>query len=103
MRWKAAPRRWITRCGTPEYARFSILACLACFSSAAAIPPSTPKIAEDYVAEAMRRNIALQTQMLDVEQGRAKLAEARSAYEPRVDFVARYSMADGGRTIDIPT
>src|SRR5437762_2264333 len=71
-------------------------------SVGAAMPAVAPKIVEDYVAEAMQRNLGLQTQRIDLEQARAKLAEARGAYEPRVDFIARYSLADGGRTLDLP-
>lgn len=62
-----------------------------------------PAAAERYVAEAFQRNLALQSQALDVAQARARLAEVRGALQPRLDLVARYSMADGGRTIDIPT
>lgn len=62
-----------------------------------------PAVAERYVEEAFAHNLALQGRTLDVEQARAKLAEARGAWQPRLDFVARYSMADGGRTIDFPT
>jgi len=65
--------------------------------------PAGPAVAERYVAEALSHNLALQGRTLDVEQARAKLAEARGAWQPRLDFVARYSRADGGRTIDIPT
>ncbi|HEY0945562.1 MAG TPA: TolC family protein [Opitutaceae bacterium] len=61
-----------------------------------------PAAAARYVEEAFTRNLALQARTLDVESARARLAEARSAYQPRLDFVARYSVADGGRTIDVP-
>ncbi len=67
-----------------------------------AVPPM-PAVAEGYVAEALQRNLALAARELDVEQARARLAEARSAFQPRLDIVARYSGAAGGRTIDIPT
>jgi outer membrane protein TolC len=70
---------------------------------ARALPPSVPEAALRYVDEAFTRNLALQANALDVEQARARLAEARGAYQPSLDFVARYSFADGGRTIDLPT
>lgn len=63
---------------------------------------SAPAAAARYVEEAFARNLALQARSLDVEAARARLAEARSAYQPRLDFVARYSVADGGRVIDFP-
>lgn len=47
-------------------------------------------------------NTALQSRALDVEEAWARLAEVRSALQPRVDLVARYSRADGGRTIAFP-
>ena len=61
-----------------------------------------PKTADDYVRVAMEGNLALQRASLDVDRARARLAEVRAAYQPRIDLVARYSMADGGRTIDFP-
>lgn len=61
-----------------------------------------PAAAEACVAAALADNLALARAGLDVEQARARLAEVRSGYLPRVDLVARYSIADGGRTIDFP-
>ena len=62
-----------------------------------------PAAAAAYVAEAFERNVALQGRLPDLEQARARLDEVRSAYQPRVDLVARYTRADGGRTIGFPT
>lgn len=64
---------------------------------------AAPVVAERYVAEAFAQNLALQGRTLDVAQARARLAEVRGAWQPRLDFLARYTVADGGRTIDIPT
>ncbi|ACB73799.1 TolC family protein [Opitutus terrae] len=61
-----------------------------------------PTVAQRYVDEALRQNLALQAQALDLAEARARLAEVSGALQPRLDLVARYSMADGGRTIDIP-
>jgi outer membrane protein TolC len=74
------------------------------FGPARATPaePAVPAAAERYVALAFARNLALQSQAIDLEQARARLAEARSAFQPRLDFIARYSVASGGRTIEIP-
>lgn len=63
---------------------------------------SVPAVAERYVGEALERNLALQSRTLDLAQARAQLAEARGAWQPRLDLVARYSRAEGGRTIDFP-
>jgi outer membrane protein TolC len=62
-----------------------------------------PAAAERYVQAAWTGNTALQSRALDVEEARARLAEVRSALQPRIDLVARYSRADGGRTIGFPT
>lgn len=70
-------------------------------AAAAWQPPEVP-LAQRYVAEALAQNLALRSQTLDLEQARARLAEVRGALQPRLDLVARYSMADGGRTIDLP-
>lgn len=64
---------------------------------------SVPVAASGYVAEAMANNLGLVGQALDVEQARSRLAEVRGELQPRLDLVARYSRADGGRTIDFPT
>lgn len=61
-----------------------------------------PAAAERAVGEALAKNLALQTRGADVELARAQLAEAKSHYLPRLDFAARYTLADGGRTIDLP-
>ncbi|MSU49575.1 MAG: TolC family protein [Opitutus sp.] len=81
--------------------------CLPAVLPAASLPAASltvvPAAAAVYVAEALERNLALQGRLLEVEQARARLAEVRSAFQPRLDLVARYSRADGGRTIDFPT
>lgn len=61
-----------------------------------------PAAAERYVQAAWQENSGLRTRELDVEEARARLAEIRSALQPRVDLIARYSRADGGRTIEFP-
>ena len=62
-----------------------------------------PAVAAGYVEEALTRNLALAGQSLEVERAQARLAEVRGALQPRLDLVARYSRADGGRTIEFPT
>ena len=64
---------------------------------------AVPAAAERYVQDAWRENAGLRARELDVEEARARLAEVRAALQPRVDLIARYSRADGGRTIDFPT
>jgi len=70
---------------------------------AAASPAPVPAVADSYVREALEKNLGLHAQTLALEQAQARLTEARSAYQPRLDLLARYTLADGGRTIDVPT
>jgi outer membrane protein len=59
-------------------------------------------VAERYVAEGLRSNLALRGETLEVERSAAALAEARARFFPELSIQARYSRADGGRTIDLP-
>jgi len=52
--------------------------------------------------EALAANLELRISSLTVQQRLAALAQARARYLPAIDFAARYSVADGGRTIDVP-
>lgn len=71
-------------------------------SPAVAQWPAPPAAVEALVAEALRSNLAVAGESLEVERAAARLAEARSHFLPRLDLAARYSVADGGRTIDLP-
>lgn len=55
-----------------------------------------------YVAEALQSNLGLQGQDLQVERSVAALAAARARFWPELSLNARYSWADGGRSIDFP-
>ena len=57
---------------------------------------------ERYVEEGLRSNLALRSETLEVERAAAALAEARARFFPEATLQARYSRADGGRTIDVP-
>jgi outer membrane protein TolC len=71
--------------------------------AAAAVPAlPVPGVAADYVAEALARNLGLAGQQLEVERAEARLAEARAAFQPRLDLTARYTRSEGGRTIEFP-
>lgn len=74
---------------------------LAVGTSALAQQPFQTVI-EGYVAEALRSNLALQTETLEVERAAAALAAARARYFPEATLESRYSRADGGRSIDMP-
>jgi outer membrane protein len=62
-----------------------------------------PAAADRYVRLALDQNLALNRQALDVDIARARLSLANSLRGPRLDVNARYSLADGGRTIDVPS
>ena len=73
--------------------------------SAAPIGASLPPVGEvidRYVREALRSNLALHEDALEVERNIAALDEAKARFLPTVAFDARYTRADGGREVDIP-
>ena len=76
------------------------------FAAAPAPPAAPPTMLEDgldqLVDEALHANLELLASSLTVQQRLAALEQARARYLPVIDFAARYSLADGGRTIDIP-
>ncbi len=57
---------------------------------------------EQVLSEALTANLELRAQDATVQQRLAALDQARARYLPALDFVARYSVADGGRTLDVP-
>ncbi len=77
------------------------LACAAGSLSFAASWPA-PALAERYVQEALAQNLGLQAQGEDIAAAQARLDLASGARQPRVDLLARYTRASGGRTIDVP-
>jgi len=52
--------------------------------------------------EALLANLELRASGASVQQRLAALDQARARYLPVIDFAARYSVADGGRTIEFP-
>src|SRR4029077_10530348 len=85
-----------------------LVACLGLSRLAGAQDPvidsSRPLAAviDDYVREGLKSNLALRAQSLEVERSVAALDEARARYFPEVGFAARYTRAEGGRTIELP-
>ena len=68
--------------------------------------PAAPARVEEGLArlvdDALAANLELRAGSATVEQRLAALDQARARYMPVIDFAARYSVADGGRTIDFP-
>ena len=80
--------------------------------AAATDPAATPAAAEQLVTmeaglqqlidQALVANLELRASDATVRQRLAALDQARARYLPVIDFAARYSVADGGRTIEFP-
>lgn len=73
--------------------------------AAAAEPPAATPLADataQLVEQALAGNPGLGAQQAGVSRRVAELDRARARYLPSLDFSARYSRADGGRTIDFP-
>ena len=73
-------------------------------AGAAETVPSRPlgEVIDDYVREALRSNLSLESQSLEVERNLALLDAARGRFFPELAFAARYTRAEGGREIDVP-
>ena len=59
-------------------------------------------VIDDYVREGLKSNLALQAQSFEVDRSTAALDEARARYFPELALDARYTRAQGGRTIELP-
>jgi outer membrane protein len=59
-------------------------------------------VVERYVVEAVRSNLALQGETLEVDKATQALAAARARFFPEVSLQARYSRSQGGREFTIP-
>lgn len=57
---------------------------------------------DSYIREGLESNLAIQQKQAGYEKSIAALKEARGLFFPNISFDARYSVAEGGRTIDIP-
>jgi outer membrane protein len=65
-------------------------------------PGQIEEALQEVLDEALAANLELQAGGATVQQRMAALDRARARYLPVLDFVARYSVADGGRAIDLP-
>ena len=59
-------------------------------------------VIDAYVREGLQSNLSLRAQSLEVERSEAALDAARALYFPELGFAARYTRAEGGRTIELP-
>ena len=59
-------------------------------------------ILDRYIIEGLQNNLALKQQEFSYQKSVSALDEARGMFFPSVDVLARYTRADGGRTVIIP-
>jgi outer membrane protein len=59
-------------------------------------------ILEQYIRLGLDSNLALHQRNFDLERSRLDLKRARSLFYPQAGFSSQYTLATGGRTIDIP-
>lgn len=60
------------------------------------------EIIDEYIKIGLQNNLALKQKEFSLKKSMAALDEARGYFFPSIDINARYSRADGGRTIDFP-
>jgi outer membrane protein TolC len=65
-------------------------------------PGSIQRTVDSLVADALAANLELDGANAGVAERLAALDQARARYLPSLDFSARYSRAEGGRTIEFP-
>lgn len=82
----------------------ALLACLGPRSAAVGQSSSGPEpsVLETLIAEGLRNNLEVEQDALRLAGARQGLTAARGGLFPSLDLQARYSRAEGGRTIDIP-
>jgi len=68
----------------------------------AAIRANGQSALDSYIEEGLRNNEQLLQEALAVQDRQLALSEANANFLPQVQFMADYTLADGGRTIDIP-
>lgn len=60
------------------------------------------QVVDEYVAEGLRGNLALQSETLEVDKAVHALAAARSQFLPQISLEARYTRSEGGREVALP-
>jgi len=65
-------------------------------------PRPLAAVIDEYVREGLKSNLGLRAQSFEVERSEAALDAARAHYFPELGFAARYTRAEGGRTIELP-
>lgn len=82
--------------------RRTLLGCLLIAVAAGVSAADYAQQVAGYIAQGRESNLALNAAGADVRRAQAQLDEARARWRPTVALAARYSRADGGRSIDLP-
>ena len=59
-------------------------------------------ILKDYIKKGLDSNLALQQKSFDLQKAQFDLKRAQSLFYPQVDLHAQYTLAEGGRTQQLP-
>ena len=59
-------------------------------------------ILQSYVMQGLDSNLAIRQQSFNLEKAKLDLDRAKALFLPQVGFNAQYTLADGGRKIDVP-
>src|ERR1700733_12788943 len=59
-------------------------------------------ILDNYVKQGLDSNLLLKKKNFDIEKARLDLDRAKTLFYPQVDFNSQYTLANGGRTQDVP-
>ncbi len=100
-RWRRNYRRWAAEL-LALGAAFALLLATPLARADDAPVAAVDAVVGDLVREALAANLELDAAGAEAAQRLAALDQARARYLPALDFNARYSAADGGRTIDFP-
>jgi outer membrane protein len=89
---------------TKKTGRWSIFALIVLLAptSLATSAPSVEEAVSGLVSDALAANLELDGALAQTSQRLAALDQARALYLPSLDLNARYTRANGGRTIDFP-
>src|SRR5215467_12808973 len=77
--------------------KFSVVATLLFFSAT-----NAQEVLKQYVDEALDNNLVLKERKISLDKSLVALKEARSLFLPTTWFEGEYTLAKGGRSIDIP-
>jgi outer membrane protein TolC len=59
-------------------------------------------VLDNYIKHGLNSNLALKQQTFDLQKAKLDLERAKALFYPQVGFNAQYTLASGGRTIDVP-